>query len=282
MGKRNSNYLIEDANHVGEVIVSWIITHSCQEHCGYCISPYKKNEITSEEEHFLIQDKLIQGGLTKNRYIGGEPLLVPHLPHLIKAAYEKGLDTRLSTNGILLTERKFNEVKDFLNSVAFPFESIDEDLNERIRGISSRHHRQIVEDRIKMVKAAGNIGVLVNTCVHRENINHLEELGFLLNELGIDHWKLRRFNSASGRGAVPNKNRFEISDDDFFEKVSKLQKKYPHLRIDGRMPSKLETRLMISPQGDLYRMVGAKTIYYGNMLHDDIVIKEIYLKDHCN
>lgn len=282
MDKRKSNYAIEDANHVGEVIISWIITHACQEHCGYCISPCKQQEITSEEEHFLIQDKLIAGGLTKNRYIGGEPLIIPHMSKLIKDAYERGLDTRLSTNGILLTEKKFNELKDFLNSVAFPFESVDDNLNARIRGISSKNHRQVVEERIRMVKSVKGIGVLVNTCVHKENIEHLEDLGRLLNNLKIDHWKLRRFNSASGRGAVPNKNRFEISDDEFFEKVAKLQKMYPNLKIDGRMPSKLETRLMVSPQGELYRMIGAETISYGNMLHDDINISEIYMRDHCN
>ena len=133
-----------------------------------------------------------------------------------------------------------------------------------------------------MVKSAGDIGVLVNTCVHKENIQYLEDLGYVLNALKIDHWKLRRFNSASGRGAVPNKDRFEITDEEFFAKVSKLQKMYPHLKIDGRMPTKLETRLMVSPQGDLYRMVGADTVYYGNMLRDDIVLKEIYMRDHCN
>lgn len=282
MDKRNKQYLIEDENHIGEVIVSWIITHACQEHCGYCISPCMQNEITSKVEHFAIQEKLIRGGLTKNRYIGGEPLLIPHLPILIRDAYEKGLDTRLSTNAILLTESKFKEMKDFLNSVAFPFESTDDELNAKIRGIGSKRHRQIVEDAIKMVKAAGEIGVLINTCVHKENLTHLEEVGYVLNELQVDHWKLRRFNSASGRGAVPNKERFEITDEEFFAVVSKLQKMYPQLRIDGRMPSKLESRLMVSPQGDLYRMVGADTVYYGNLLRDDIVLREIYIRDHCN
>lgn len=282
MEKRTSNYVIEDANHVGEVIISWIITHACQERCGYCISPCMQSEITSESAHFAIQEKLIQGGLTKNRYIGGEPLLIPHLSKLIRDAHERGLDTRLSTNGILLTESKFNEIKDFLNSIAFAFESANDELNAKIRGVNSKKHREIVENRIKMVKYVGNIGILVNTCVHKENIQFLEDLGYLLNALEIDHWKLRRFNSASGRGAVPNKNRFEITDEEFFDKVNKLQKKYPHLKIDGRMPTKLETRLMVSPQGDLYRMVGAETIYYGNMLHDDIIIKEIYEKNHCN
>ena len=59
---------------------------------------------------------------------------------------------------------------------------------------------------------------------------------------------------------------------------------FPNLRIDGRMPSKLATRLMVSPQGDLYRMIGAETedIHYGNMLNDNLNIKEIYEKDHCN
>ena len=35
-----NNYQIEDPNHVGEVIVSWIITHACQENCGYCIKKH--------------------------------------------------------------------------------------------------------------------------------------------------------------------------------------------------------------------------------------------------
>lgn len=276
------HYTIEDSNHVGEVIISWIITHACQERCGYCISPKKRDELTTREEHFKVQNRLIETGLTKMRYIGGEPLLIPHLPDLIIDAYTRGLDTRLSTNGILLTEETFEKIKNHLNSIAFPFESASDELNEKIR--CTKCHRETIVSRIKMVKEVGNIGVLINTCVHKENINYLEELGSLLNELDVDHWKLRRFNSASGRGAVPNKNRFDITDEEFFAKVDQLQKMFPNLRIDGRMPSKLATRLMVSPQGDLYRMIGAETedIHYGNMLNDNLNIKEIYEKDHCN
>ena len=276
------HYTIEDPNHVGEVIISWIITHACQERCGYCISPKKRDELTTREEHFKVQNRLIETGLTKMRYIGGEPLLIPHLPDLIIDAYTRGLDTRLSTNGILLTEETFEKIKNHLNSIAFPFESASDELNEKIR--CTKCHRETIISRIQMVKAVGNIGVLINTCVHKENIDYLEELGSLLNELDVDHWKLRRFNSASGRGAVPNKNRFDITDEEFFAKVDQLQKMFPNLRIDGRMPSKLATRLMVSPQGDLYRMIGAETedIHYGNMLNDNLNIKEIYEKDHCN
>lgn len=275
-------YKIEDGEHKEDVIVSWIITHACQERCAYCISPNKTTEITSEEEHFAIQNQMIKTGLTKNRYIGGEPLIIPHLSKLIQDAYEKGVNTRLSTNGILLTQEKFDEIKYYLNSIAFPFESCDDSLNECIRG--TKNHREIVSNRIKMVKDFGKIGVLVNTCVHRENIEYLEELGYLLQSLGIDHWKLRKFSSASGRGAVKNKNRFEITNEEFFKIVEYLQKKYNNLRIDGRLPEKLTTRLMVSPQGNLYRMVGSEeeNIQYGNVLTKKLEIKKIYDRDHCN
>jgi len=280
--EKKKKYEIEDGEHINDVIVSWIITHACQEKCAYCISPIKKDEITSFEEHLKIQNQLIETGLTKNRYIGGEPLMVPHLSKLIIDAHEKGVDTRLSTNGILLTKEKFKELKHYLNSVAFPFETCNDALNQQIR--NTKNHREIITSRIDMIKDAGDIGLLINTCVHKENLNELEELGYLLNEKGVDHWKLRRFNSASGRGAVPNKDRFEITDEEFYYIVDKLKKMYPNLKIDGRMPSKLSTRLMISPQGELYRMVGSEeeNISYGNILTKKLNIKEIYKRDKCN
>ncbi len=278
----NKKYVTEDGEHKNDVIVSWIITHGCQEKCAYCISPEKCSEITDYETHRAIQDQMIATGLTKNRYIGGEPLLLPHLPKLIREAKEKGLNTRLSTNGILLTKEKFLELRYYLDSVALPFESCNDELNRSIRG--TKNHKDIVSSRIKMIRELSNIGVLINTCVHRENINELEELAYYLDTLGIDHWKLRLFNSTSGRGAVVNKHRFEISEEEFLEMVNYLQNLGLNYRIDGRLPSKLNTRLMVSPTGELYRMIGGddEQIHYGNVLTKKLNIKRIYDRDGCN
>lgn len=279
---KTRKYQIEDTKN--DIIVSWIITHACQEKCGYCISPKKRIELSTIEEHLTIQNKLISDGLTKNRYIGGEPLIIPHLTNLIADAYWRGVNTRLSTNGILLTEEKFKELEPFLNSIALPFESLDDELNVKIRGKHGKNHREIISSRIRMIKKAGDIGLLINTCVHKLNIDRLEELGGFLNDEQIDHWKLRRFNSSSGRGAVNNKELFEITDEEFFRKVKNLQNLYPNLKIDGRMPSKLASRLMISPQGELYRMIGGddEKISYGNILNNNLNIKEIATRDRCD
>ena len=279
----NKKYITEDGEHKKDVIVSWIITHACPEKCAYCISPEKCEEISDFETHKAIQDQMIETGLTKNRYIGGEPLMLPHIEKLIKEAKEKGLNTRLSTNGILLTEKRFLEMRDYLDSVAFPFESCNDELNQSIRG--TKNHAEIVSSRIKMIHdLSDRIGVLINTCVHKENINELEKLAYYLETLGIDHWKLRLFNSSSGRGAVPNKDRFSISEEEFFEIVDHIQSLGLSYRIDGRLPSKLSTRLMVSPTGELYRMIGGddEKVNYGNVLTRKLNIKEIYDRDGCN
>ena len=85
----NKKYQIEDGEHKSDVIVSWIITHGCPERCAYCISPEKQCEITDYETHRAIQNQMIETGLTKNRYIGGEPLMLPHISKLIKEGLEK-------------------------------------------------------------------------------------------------------------------------------------------------------------------------------------------------
>ena len=266
-------YQVEDGEHKGEVIVSWIITHRCPEKCAYCISPCQSSEIESFEKHLAIQNQMINTGLKK----------VPHLLQLVKEASMMGVDTRISTNGILLTKEKIIFIRDYINSFAFPFESMDDQLNKQIRGPFA--HRQIVTDRINMVKDLTNAGVLVNTCVHKENLQKLAEVGYHLQNIGVDHWKLRKFYSGSGRGAVPNKERFEISDEQFLSVVDMLKKLYPNMRIDGRLPSKLQTRLMVSPQGELYRMIGqeeSENYVYGKVLEKKLNIKDIYMKDGCN
>lgn len=214
--------------------------------------------------------------------MGGEPLIIKHLPKLIASAYDSGVNTRLSTNGILLVAEKFDKIKPFINSIALPFESLNDDINTQIRG--NRLHRRIISSRIDMIQDAGNIGILINTCVHKENIDELEALGGFLSEKGVDHWKLRRFNSSSGRGAIPNKDRFDITDETFFQKVDSLQRTYPGLKIDGRLPSKLETRLMVSPQGLLYRMVGSdeENVHYGKVTDQKTNVRIISVRDRCD
>lgn len=162
---------------------------------------------------------------------------------------------------------------------------LNEYESKKVDTIKKQVSKEITVKETMIILDLTDAGVLINTCVHKEKLSELIELGNFLQNLGIDHWKLRKFYSGSGRGAVPNKDRFEMSEEQFFNMVNSLKENYPNMCIDGRLSSKLQTRLMLSPQGTLYRMIGEdenENYVYGNILEKKLCIKDIYERDNCN
>ena len=265
-----------------DVIVSWVITDRCNEKCAYCFTNEPSKELT-KEDHYIIQNKLIGDEVSRNYYTGGEALLLPHLSELIARAHDNGLLTRLNTNGILLTQEKLKALKPYLDQIVMPFDSLDDDINEYVR--KNRQHRQIVASKIAMIKDAGNINLQINTCLNRKNINALDKLGAFLAEQGIDRWKIRRFYPAAGK-AAKNNGEFEISFEEYFQALNSVKEKYPGINTSSKVHEDLTLRLMVSAQGNLYRMAkieesndDQKKFYadhiYGNLLWDDINIRAI-------
>ena len=81
------------------------LTHRCNLSCPHC---YTKDDVRqlSEEEHFRILDELKKAGCKIISFTGGEPLLIPYLPGLMKRAKEFGMWVQYTTNGVLLPERE--------------------------------------------------------------------------------------------------------------------------------------------------------------------------------
>jgi MoaA/NifB/PqqE/SkfB family radical SAM enzyme len=256
-----------------ESIVSWIVTDHCNDHCGYCFSNRPTKEL-SEEERVAVQDKLVNDGISRNYYTGGEALTVPYLQKLIAKAHDAGIKTRLNTNGILLTEQKFDELKNSLDQIVLPFDSLKDDLNNDIR--HNKLHRSIITSRIDMIKDKSDVNLQINTCVHKKNIDAIWELAEFINSKGISRWKLRKFQPAAGN-AVKNNKQFAIPDEEYNNLLEVLSKKYPNMNFDKKTREDLSLRLMLSPQGNLFRMNKNEygDIYLGNILKDNLNIREL-------
>jgi len=87
------------------------VTERCNFRCQYCMpeKPFSwvpKENLLSFEELFLFVKVAIDGGVTKIRLTGGEPLLREDLDSFIKMIndYKEGLDLALTTNAYLLPE----------------------------------------------------------------------------------------------------------------------------------------------------------------------------------
>lgn len=139
----------------------------------------------------------------------------------MKYAKEHGIYNKITTNGKLLTSKKIEEIKPYIDLVALSIDSLQDETNKALgRGIE---HRKTVIDRIKHLMDEG-IKVDINTVVTSKNIDDLDEMGKFFRDNPISgKWKLMTFFPVREK-ALTNKDKLEISDEEFLEKVNFLIK----------------------------------------------------------
>jgi len=81
------------------------VTHRCNLRCLYCNFPFLKTPELTTHQWADILDQLARLGCRRVTFLGGEPLLRPDLPDLLRHARRRGLSSVVSTNGLLVPER---------------------------------------------------------------------------------------------------------------------------------------------------------------------------------
>ena len=119
-------------------IVVWNITRTCNLRCVHCYSDSHAQkypgELTGEQARAVIDD-VARFGVPALLFSGGEPLVRPDLPDLMRYARSKQLRLTLSTNGTLIDEvtaRILHEIG--LSYVGISLDGIGE-TNDEFRGV---------------------------------------------------------------------------------------------------------------------------------------------------
>lgn len=82
------------------------LTRNCLQHCRFCSNPPTGVDLTEEEMRSMIDD-LADMGYDGVILTGGEPTMSPLLKPALRYATERGLHSRMITNGQLLCDPKF-------------------------------------------------------------------------------------------------------------------------------------------------------------------------------
>lgn len=82
------------------------LTRNCLQHCRFCSNPPTGVDLTEDEMRAMIDD-LADMGYDGVILTGGEPTMSPLLKPALRYATEKGLHSRMITNGQLLCDPKF-------------------------------------------------------------------------------------------------------------------------------------------------------------------------------
>ena len=166
------------------------VTHRCPLHCVYCSNPLQMTaanlELTTQDWvrvfHEAAAMKLLHLHLT-----GGEPLARADIRELIAEAHTVGLYTNLITSGIGLTEARLVPlIEAGLDHIQLSFQDSREDSANWIAGTRAHAHKL----ELARIIRGNKIAFTVNLVVHRQNLDHLEEMIALIETLNPDRMEI--------------------------------------------------------------------------------------------
>jgi PqqA peptide cyclase len=159
------------------------LTHRCPLHCVYCSNPLQMTSANSElatEDWISVFRQAGKLGMLHAHFTGGEPLARVDLTELIASARAAGLYTNLITSGIGLNELRLQMlVEAGLDHIQISFQDSHEDAANWIAGAKAHAHKIELSRAIRKHKVA----FTVNLVVHRQNLDHLEEMVAFIEQL---------------------------------------------------------------------------------------------------
>jgi PqqA peptide cyclase len=160
------------------------LTHRCPLQCPYCSNPLaltRRSDELSTEEWSHVFRQAAKMGVLQVHLSGGEPTARKDLPDLVAAARGCGLYSNLITAGVLLTrEALFELAGRGLDHVQLSIQDSEPANAERIGHLRGAHARKLAF--AAWVREAG-LPLTVNAVVHRQNLDHLEDLIDLAHSL---------------------------------------------------------------------------------------------------
>ena len=166
------------------------LTHRCPLHCVYCSNPLELAEVGSElstAEWIDIFQQSAKLGMLHAHFTGGEPLARPDLTELVAGARTAGLYTNLITSGIGLAEARLQALVDAgLDHIQISFQDSREAAANWIAGAKAHAHKIELSRLIRRHK----IAFTVNLVIHRQNIDHLEEMVSFIEQLAPDRMEI--------------------------------------------------------------------------------------------
>jgi pyrroloquinoline quinone biosynthesis protein E len=214
------------------------VTHRCPLHCVYCSNPTELAAVSSElstEEWISVFRQAGKLGMLHAHFTGGEPLARTDLTELIAAARGAGLYTNLITSGIGLNEQRLQMLVDAgLDHIQVSFQDSREEAANWIAGAKAHAHKIELSQAIRRHR----IAFTVNLVVHRQNLDHLEEMIAFIEQLQperveIAHTQYYGWALANRAALMPTRAQLERAVEIIREAEKRLAGR---IRIDSVVP----------------------------------------------
>lgn len=173
----------------------WECTLTCNAKCKHCGSSAEKKKYDGELSTIEIKNafRQIANDFDASKILinvtGGEPLVRQDLCEVMEYASDLGFYWGMTTNGILLNPTNIEKLKKaHLNTISISIDGLEK-THDSFRGVPGSY--KTILNNIKNLKAANFVEhIQVTTVFHKNNINELNELYTVMENLGLDSWRL--------------------------------------------------------------------------------------------
>lgn len=183
-----------------------ILTSKCNQRCLHCYGNYgmyvPPNELTGKEWDLVFQD-LVKNNVFYVNISGGEPTVHPDFIEILDSLKKHKLHFIMTTNGLFSEKvlKKIIELEDLLIGLKISLDGPDYISNGFIRRDVEKKINENEFNRtlanFKRLKQE-NIPFTIATCIHKKNINRMDNMLALVLELKPISWYLSTI-STSGR-----------------------------------------------------------------------------------
>lgn len=178
--------------------VCWQITKKCQLNCLHCIanSNYidpKRKELTTSNIKKII-DKLVNAGIKRIDFSGGDPLLKEDILDILKYCQDRDLNLVITTNGLIYSQKISNVFKATKCLIQISIDG-DDEMHDEIRG--KGNFRRTLNNLIKF-QNDGNL-VRINFTISKKNYHKINFVYNLAKKLKVGRL-MYIFVAPQGRG----------------------------------------------------------------------------------
>ncbi|MBQ4584434.1 MAG: radical SAM protein [Bacilli bacterium] len=190
--------------------VCWNITEKCNELCEFCYRTLAED--LSLAENKAIADKLIEHGVEKITFAGGEPLLYKNLFELAEyiKTQKPSILLSLTTNGLLINKNNRETILRLFDWITFDLESTSVEYHKMV-GRGEKHLSKNVDN---ILFFNNKINLKINTVATKQNINDIPYIWELIKRFNIKRWKIFRYYPINFK-AQDNEDYFSITDEDY-------------------------------------------------------------------
>ena len=163
------------------------LTHRCPLRCPYCSNPLELARASGELDTAMWSRVLNEAaalGVLQVHFSGGEPLVRRDLVELVADATKAGLYVNLITSGIRLdADRLARLIEAGLEHVQLSLQDSEPAAGDRIAGLAGS---QQAKHRVARMVCEAGLPLTINAVVHRQNLEHLEDMIDFAVTLGAD------------------------------------------------------------------------------------------------